>query len=231
MIDTPGNWRILIDCSGQPPDSLWIGLIKFNPNYKELFLDEFYGKFPDLRSFNKKSVRVKDSQIFEVIKFLHDKRLRMVAYHWGDHQWKLHERRINELIEEINPKHKYRSDYYRFYEKLMGIIYFYAIQNIGPKSDHYNVTICHESYMDIWTLINVIHNLAKKTGWKIECTTSVRKNEHLLKMADYVAGANRKLEQHQLNSIERHTILSSPINDIDLKRIFHIWPDRIKISK
>ena len=138
---------------------------------------------------------------------------------------------INELIEEINPKHKYRSDYYRFYEKLMGIIYFYAIQNIGPKSDHYNVTICHESYMDIWTLINVIHNLAKKTGWKIECTTSVRKNEHLLKMADYVAGANRKLEQHQLNSIERHTILSSPINDIDLKRIFHIWPDRIKISK
>ena len=54
----------------------------------------------------------------------------------------------------------------------------------------------------------------------------MRKHEHLLKMADYVAGANRKNEEFKLETISRHIILKDPLKDFDLKKEFKIYKNK-----
>ncbi len=147
----------------------------------------------------------------------------MVCYYFKDFEWKHHERRINELYKEIYPDHKYKTSIYKFREKIMGILYFYAITQIGVKRDEYDITMCDESCVDIWEISSTIKFLAKKEGWKINTSVNIRKIEHLLKMADYVAGANRKIDDFKLKTLSRHTLLKDPIKDIDLKRVFRIW--------
>jgi len=216
-------WHIVIDVSGMYPDDIYVGLVLFNDNYKPYFLNDFYREFPNLRPYNAKSTRLDSDTLFGILKFFDEKRLRMVCYHFRDFEWKKHERRINELYSEISSNHKYRTNLHQFREKIIGILYFYAITQIGIKNDEYHVTMCSESNVDIWTISSTIKFLAKKEGWKINTAVNIRKIEHLLKMADYVAGANRKVEEFKLKTISRHILLKDPIKDIDLKRVFHIW--------
>lgn len=205
-----------------------IGLILFNDNYKKHFLFEFYTKFPDLRNYNKKSTRINGDYLYDIIKFFDSKRLRMVSYKFEDFRWKQHEKRLNDLFKEVNLQHIYRSNFYRFYEKLMGILYFYAITQIGKKNQIYTVTACAESGLDIWEILNTIKKMAKIYGWDVRPNVSIRKIEHLLKMADYVAGSSRKIEEFKLERVNRYTILKDPIKDVDLKEIFRIIPKTTK---
>lgn len=215
-------WQIMIDVSGMPPEDIYIGLILFNDNYKKRFLYEFYEKFPDLIRYTKKSTSIDKEYLYKILEFFNDKRLKMVCYHFKDNRWKQHERKLNELIKEKRINHKYRTNFKNFYERLMGILYYYAITQIGNKWEKYNVVICHESGLDIWTILTTIQKLAKRDKWEINPHVNIRKVEHLLKMADYVAGANRKNEKFKIDLIEKHTILRDPIQDSDLKEIFKI---------
>lgn len=217
----------MIDVSGMPPEDIHIGLILFRVNYKKQFTYEFYKKFPSLRDYNKKSTKIHPDNLFDILEFFSNKRLRMVCYQFKSHQWKKHERRLNELLKEINPSHKYRSNFYRFNEKLMGILYYYAITQIGFKNQEYDVIVCHESGLDIWTVLKTVKKLAKRDEWEIRSSTSIRSIEHLLKMADYIAGSSRRLAEFKLNTIGRHTILKDPIRDSDLKIIFGIKKSKI----
>jgi hypothetical protein len=216
-------WNIVVDMSGMPPDDIYIGLVLFNDKYKPKFLYEFYQEFPDLRAYAKKSTRVDNDKLLKILRFFNSKKLRMVCYQFGNHQWKKHERMLNELLKERNPNHKYKNSFYRFYERLIGILYYYAITQIGVKQDNYEVIACHESSIDIWEVFKTIQILAKRDGWHIRPNANIRKVEHLLKMADYVAGANRKLEDYQLEDVGRHIILKDPIKEADLRKIFGIW--------
>ena len=216
-------WHIVIDMSGLPPEEVHIGLVLFNDNYKPSFLNEFYQEFAYLKSYHKKSTHVDPDTLFKILDFFDKKRLRMVCYNFKDFQWKVHERRINELFKEINPSHEYRDNYYRFYEKLLGILYYYSLQQISVDKGVYNVIACHESSIDIWEVFRTMLKLAKRDGFKIKPTANIRKIEHLLKMADYVAGASRKIDDFKVNTIERYTLLRDPIRDFDLKKIFNIW--------
>lgn len=146
----------------------------------------------------------------------------MVCYHFKGFQWKSHERQINQLFSEINPAHKYRSNFYRFNEKILGILYYYAIAQIGRPGDTYNVIACHETCIDIWEVFKTLNKMSYGSGYKINPSANIRKIEHLLKIADYVAGANRKIDSFKLETIGRHTILNDPIRINDLKYIFKI---------
>jgi len=220
-------WQIMIDVSGMPPNDINIGLILFNANYKKRFLYEFYNEFPHLRDYEKKSTRLNSDELFKILGFFNDKKLRMVCYKFQDFQWKKHEQRLNDLFKDINQNHTYRTNFYRFYEKLMGILYYYAITQIGVRNQEYDVVVCHESGLDIWVILGTIKKLAKREGWEIRPSTNIRKIEHLLKMADYVAGANKKIEEFKLNIIERHILLKDPIKDSDLRAIFKIDKRRV----
>ena len=168
--------------------------------------------------------------LFKILDFFNSKRLRMVCYQFKAHQWKRYERAVNDLIKEVNPYHKYQTNFYRFYEKILGILYYYSITQLGIKKDSYNVIACHETALDIWEIFRTIQILAKRDGWNIKPSANIRRVEHLLKMADYVAGANRKIEPFKLDTISRHIILNDPIKPIDLKKIFNIW-NRTKKGK
>ncbi len=219
-------WKIVIDISGMPPDNIYIGGFLINENYKSRFITEFYDCFPELLSYTKKSTKAKPRTLFEVLKFFDEKRLRMACYHFNDFQWKLHERRLNQLMKDFDNSHIYSTHFGGFKEKLIGILYYSLITHLGVRSDFYEVVVCAESYLDIWQVIDVIYKLSKRDGWKIKVFPQLRKHEHLLKMADYVAGANRKIERDLLHSIVKHTILSNSIRDFDLRKVFKIYSQK-----
>ena len=86
--------QIVIDMSCVPPEVVFVGLVLFNDNYKPKFLHEFYRRFPRLKSYNKKSVRVHEDTLFNILQFFDEKWLRIVCYQFKAHLWKTHERRI-----------------------------------------------------------------------------------------------------------------------------------------
>ena len=90
-------WKIVIDTSGMPPDNIYIGMFLITDGYITKFFDEFYYKFPELRHYKQKSTKIKSDNLFNILKFFDEKKLRMTCYHFKDFQWKTHERRINHL--------------------------------------------------------------------------------------------------------------------------------------
>lgn len=216
-------WNIYIDVSGMPYETVYVGLFLINSNYSARFITEFYNKFPKLKHYNKKSTKVKSNELFEILKFFDDKKLRMCCYHFTDYYWKLHKRKLNELMKEVDDAHVYRENFSAFKEKIMGILYYYTIIHILPNNDSCNVNICAESHLDIWQVVDMIIKLTKRDGRKIKVLPQLRKHEHLLKMADYVAGANRRIDEFKINTILRHNILKDPIRDFELKKVFKIY--------
>ncbi len=110
-----------------------------------------------------------------------------------------------------------------FKEKIVGTLYYYGITHLGIKSDEYQVVCCAESHSDIWQIIKIVNKLAKRDGWKIKIHPDIRENEEMLKMADYVAGANKKSTLGELSHIGRHTVLNNAISDFDLRKAFKIY--------
>lgn len=224
-------WKVFIDVSGMPQEDVYIGVILFNNKYRDLFISDFYNKFPKLRSYNNKSTKVKKDTLFDIIKFMSDKRLKMVCYKIKSSEFKKYEREINNLLKEFNINHKYSSSFKNFNEKILGILYYYCIIQIGIKKDDYQVIVCNEDHLDIWEVLNTIKKLSKRDGWKIDCSTNIRKIEHRLKFADYVAGAGRKVDEFKLDTIERFNLLRNPIKQIDLQKIFKVWPGKFLYKK
>lgn len=217
-------WQVFIDVSGQAPGNIYIGMLLIDAQRKGEILRDLYAKFPRQKSFDQKSIRIDEDVLFEILRFLDSKGIRMGCYHFKDFQWKKHEKLLNDLIKDQNSKHVYKTSFYRFNEKIMGILYFYLAQQIIlNKNHHYELIACHETNIDIWEVFRTIQKLSKHYGYYLNPSANIRKIEHLLKLADYVAGANRKLEDFQLNTISRHVLLRDPIKDYDLKKIFNVY--------
>lgn len=209
-------WDIMIDMSGTPQDDIYVGLILFTEGYKKRFLQEFHKKFPATMDYDTKSNQISNDTLYEILRFFDEKRLRMVCYHFKNFRWKEHERKLNSIIQEINPNHKYRTNFYSFREKIIGILYYYAITQIGLRGISYRVTVCHETHLNIWEVLKTVKKIAQRDSSDLRLGTNIRAVEHLLKMADYVAGANRHLELFKLEHIGHHTILNDPIRNIDV---------------
>ena len=103
-------WTIFIDVSGMPPEDIYVGMFLMNYNYKPGFLTDFYGAFPDLKHYRKKSTHVKKEKLTRVLEFFDAKRFRMACYHFSASEWTHHESRINQLMQEINPSHTYKRN-------------------------------------------------------------------------------------------------------------------------
>lgn len=212
-----------------PPDSVHIGMFLITEEYTRFMQTEFYTRFPQLKHFSKKSTKVDRDTLLNILKYFDEKGLRMTCYHFNDFQWKMHEKRINELKKEVNPEHNYQQNIAAFREKIMAGLYYHIIKHTLPDKRHCKVVMCAESYMDIWQVVDNLYKLCKRDGLtNIEITPKLRKHEPMLKMADYVAGANRANEEFKLHTISRHHILKDPIKDFDLKKLFKIYPPEWK---
>jgi hypothetical protein len=184
---------------------------------------ELHKKFPVLRNFESKSIHVKEGIMFGVLELLDSKGVRMVCYQFKDFQWKRHERMLNALLSESNPRHKYRSNFFRFYEKIMGVLYYYALRQISVnKKYHYEVVACIESNIDIWEVFRTIQKMSKRDGYHFNPSANIRRIEYFLKLADFVAGANKRLDDFKLSALVKHTALRDPIRERDLKKAFNI---------
>ena len=71
-------------------------------------------------------------------------------------------------MKEINDAHIYKNSIGGFKEKILGILYYYAITHTGIKKDFYEVIVCQESYLDINQVIDTIHKLQKEMGGNLK---------------------------------------------------------------
>jgi len=215
------GYTFYVDMSGQPSgDDLYIGCIFINDSYVGQFLNEFYKAFPYLRRFNKKSTTLSPEKIKEVINYINDKKIRMICLKFHKHKLNKYYREISETKNKFNYGRKIKL--YKFKEKIIGTLYFYLIKHLAWKRWHYGFECCIESHLRILDVLHALNKLSRRDGYVIHSRYNHRRNQHMLKFADFIAGAGRKLDDSVLKNF-KYLIYELPeIEEYDSNNLFGI---------
>jgi len=212
----------MIDVSGSPPNDIYIGVILIKHKDKYNLLYHLNKNFQRLFKFSEKASNLDGDYLFDVLRFFDKYGLKMVTYQFKDFQWRKHQRKLNELFKEKYPHHKYRHNFTKFQSRIIGALYYHTINEMDLKGKDYHVTVCIESHLDIWSVLDTVNRLSKRDSSGITINVNIRRIEHLLKIADLVAGSSRKVDNFKLKTLKNHTILRNPINDDVLRFLFNI---------
>lgn len=215
------GYTFYVDMSGQPyNDDLYIGGIFINDAYVSQFLKEFYGQFSYLRRFDKKSTTLPQEKIKQVIEYLDNKKVRMICLKFHKHKLKKY---YNDLCQKKNKfNYKRKIKLYKFKEKIIGALYFYLIKHLAWKRWHYGFECCIESHMRILDVLHALNKLSRRDGYLIHSRYNHRRNQHMLKFADFIAGAGRKLDDCVLKNF-KYLIYDLPeIDEYDSNNLFGI---------
>ena len=224
------RYNFYVDMSGQPyQDDLFIGGVFVNELFDGHFIKGFYKEFPELRSFKKKATNLSEEKLRGVMDYLEKKKVKSVCI-------KFHKYKLNKLHREIlERKNKFRKrdikTLFKFKEKIIGILYYYLIKPIAWSKWHYGFEACIESHMDIHAVLGILNNLSHRDGYLLHPRYNIRRIQHMLKFADFVAGAGRKLSDDVLSSYKYLRYSKPDIDEYDSDKVFGIKKDKYKKSK
>lgn len=209
-----------VDMSGQPfKDDLFIGGIFINKRFVGKFIKEFYEKFPSLRSFRKKSHNLNGEELKKIITYLDYRNIKMICI-------KFHKHKMNKYKQEIfdrkNSNLKYKKNLRNFKEKIVGALYYELVKVYSRKNWHYEFEMCAESHLDAMQVMDAMYKLSYRDGYAIHPRTNYRRIQHMLKFADFVAGAGRKIDDFVLKSFKNVVYLAPEIEDYDCDKLFGI---------
>ena len=210
-----------MDMSGSPwKEDLYIGCILMNEAYIGQFINEFYEEFPNLKGFNKKACNMDEEKLKKVIEFMDSKRIRMVCL-------KFHKSKLAKYFKDIEERknrfniHK-KAEIYNFTAKLLSILYYYSIKPYAYKNWHYGVEMCIESHLRILDIMTGISNLSHRDGYLLHPRINFRRIQHMLKFADFVAGAGRKVDEGILKTFKYLDYRLPEIETYDSDNLFGI---------
>lgn len=190
-----------VDMSGCPwKDDLYLGCVFINDLYAGDFIKQFYEEFPHLKGFDKKSTNLNGETLKEVIAFMDKKRIRMTCL-------KFHKSKLAKYFKEIEAKkNKFRikgkSQIHNFTGKILGILYYYLIKPYAYKKWHYGFEMCVESHVKTLIIMRCLNNLSHRDGYLLHPRMNYRRIQHMLKFADFIAGAGHKLDDFVLKSFK-----------------------------
>ena len=182
-------FQLGIDVSGQPPNTVVVGLISFHPFTKDAIIHDFYKTFPALE--HKKGRHLRAGELSPIVEFLDGKEVRMVAKTFTTNDW--------QYIYSSYPNKAYVK------EKIMGILYFSALRRVARKGMVHPVTMCVESHIDISKAQEVCLKLARLNKYLFDISHGNAKSNRIIKMADFVAAAGRKIKTKKLDSYRNFT--------------------------
>jgi len=217
---TFNNYIFYVDVSGtvkNTSDDIYIGCVLINDYYLSALRDKFYRTFPSLHSFRKKGASIHPDKLKNIIKFFNDDRIRMSCVVLQRH---VINKAAADLKKRIKSLKNIRGEVSlkSFPERLMGLAYFEALRKFARQYCKYHCYFCVETQFDIQTSFIALNKIAyvKKYHFKPSCVT--RRIEHMIKFADFVASAGRKIDKFVLDTFEcfEYTVYKPTMQDLDV---------------
>lgn len=196
-----------IDTSGQPCDSIYVGLISIKTECINKFEKEFKKEFPKFYRHKEKGAKRTPPELKNIIQFMNKKDyIKMFT---------------------ISFNQKYWQDYIKRYkdtsflkEKIYSFLYSYLFTRTCFKHKTYNAVICEETYLDINKVIDYCNFLNKYNQINIILSKGIAKSTFLIRLADFIAASHRKVSIQELKRCNNYNIYS-------LEQISYILIDKI----
>lgn len=201
------NLLFAIDVSGIPYAKTYIGCASFNLKNSDETISLFRKTFKNIKNKKGKDISSKDD-LFNIVKFLDQKNIKSTCVVMNVNDWEYNLARV--------PKEK---GYVK--ERLMGILYFKALNKYSIPDNSYTVHLCNENFMKIDHVISTFNRLSKMHGIEYNIAVSSGKYDDYVKIADYVASATRKIKASRLDQLKYYSIISKVrISDNLLNKAF-----------
>jgi len=214
------GYKFFVDVSGQPNnnDDIYIGCILLNEKFRSTFIERFYNKFPYLRAFKKKATNLSRDALKDVIEFIDSQKLSMACLKFHNYKMRKYKKQI---LEEVKKRTGYKSPTIKnFEQRILGILYYDLLRVYARKNYHYDVCCCMEPKIE--KILEVIKQLAIRDNYYLHVYPNTRRIEHMLKFADFVAGAGRKVEEFILNNFKYYTFFRGEPKEYDINKIFRL---------
>lgn len=195
-----------VDTSGTPPTI--IGVVSFNLYTKAEIIERFAARFQDY--LQKKGRELKHDELKEIIQFLDANGVRMAIREYSVNRWHFitsYFHRLNKGLVE---------------EKILADLIFHGLRSLSYRGVTHIVTICIESRFDTPVIINTCHKLAKMQNYNFELSYGHEKSNLVVKIADYVTAAGRKLKMESLKQFQHMRILDEKIPKWVLRELFDV---------
>jgi hypothetical protein len=198
-----------IDVSGQPYNSIYVGLTSINMEKLHKIEKDFKKKFPRIFRKKQKGSKLNKSELRNVISFLDDNMIYMKSTIIKTADWH------NFFQEYRNKAH--------LTEKVYSLLYFQLIsKNCFKYTSHpYSVTVCKENNININKVLLYVNYLLKSNGYNVILSIGYANSNTVIKLADFVAAARRKLEDKFLKALINFDMFHS--KDIHYKYIERIF--------
>ncbi len=196
--------ELYIDSAGARPERVVIGLVSFNSATKDSILDDFFRTFPDF--VKRKGRNLTLPELKSVLSFLNQRKVRMATRSFSPNDWLW-----------MGSNYGDRA-YCR--DKIYGMLYFQVIRTIAWKGFRYSVTTCVESHSNILRIQKYCNRLAEFNNIRLEFSQGIDSMNRYLKIADLVASAGRRLKRDYLRKIENFKVVTQPIPDWVLWKLF-----------
>ncbi|MFZ3077793.1 MAG: hypothetical protein WA139_05015 [Candidatus Aenigmatarchaeota archaeon] len=109
-------------------------------------------------------------------------------------------------------------------EKIMGVFYFNLLRSFTfPKSIYngkYEIIVCNDNSLDIIKVLESCKRISGMYGRNFAFQTSIQKFSKILKFADYVAAAHRKLPEKELMAHNNFKIIKKRPDSSDFIKVF-----------
>jgi hypothetical protein len=201
-----------IDISGVPGDDLFVGLVSFNPYYRLEIIKKFYDKFPELKHSRWKGTKLGPKKLLQIVSFLSEEKVKMYA--------------IKFLKKDWNFYRNYFLGTKCFEERIYAILIYKLIKKSCWRGAvdrvQYNFTLDEETNLDMGYVLTTCQKLCKAGRINVMFTTGRAKFYPLIKFADYVAAAYRKVNTKNLEKIENLKIVNNQLTPRELGKAFRL---------
>lgn len=223
------DYKKYLDVSGNiKGGDFYIGSILFNERYRKNFFIEFHKNFPNLKSYEAKGATLKKPVLKEVISFLNDKKIPMTCLYFSKQKMDDAEALVKCKIKTLTCKDQFPSS---FNEKIAGVLYYYNLKYFAKQNYIYQGHVCMESQVNIKKVLSELFNISKRDNYLFRLVPTLRDYEHLLKIADYVASAGRKIEWTFLDELKYFKMIAPDITDFDINHAFRLHKLRDEMKK
>ncbi len=200
--------NLAVDVSGQPTEDIYVGLISIKTDQIRKITKLFKREFPEIYgSKHRKGTKLSDKELLKIIEFFDRNYIFMYNNHFSQKEW-------------FEWKKKYNNPSY-FYEKIYALLYFGIIHKAVHKQHPQNLIIDKENYLDIDKTLGYLDYLAKSNGYTLILSIGYSSSSDLIKFADLIAAAGRKVNRNVLKKFPRFQLLE--LKDLHFKFIERIF--------
>ncbi len=201
-----------IDVSGRPGERVCIGFVSFNSHFKKKTISLFYKKFPSLLRSKIKATKLNENVLLNIISFLNEHKVKMYAVEFTLSDWSEWK---NFLGKEAF-----------FNERIYAILYYKLLKAFcyrGSSDFEYTVTVCEEGNLRIDRVLDTCRRLCRAGRINVFLNKGRAKHMEIIKFADYVAGALRKVNKKKLKEFEHYKILNNKLQEREVNKSFRLY--------